>query len=456
MQNLLTNKSSNPIKVLQSTIALAMVFSFVFIFATSAKAAPFDQPPVPTFSPVSSNGDVTTATVPANLIKEWRGFYSRPATSLLTNTFDGNDKSINKATLREFLLAKIFKKSLRAPVKTYKFNPAAVYAWTNKIADSVNAQASEPAMKIEDGRVTEFTPPQTGKALDRYNSALKIIKALSQGNDTVDLVVNTTEPKTSLASLNKLGIKELIGRGESKFNGSPANRRWNIKVGVKRMAGVIVKPGEEFSFNKYLGPVEASTGFKPELVIKGDQGTIPEFGGGLCQVSSTTFRAAMHAGLPITARRNHSYAVQYYAPQGTDATIYPGSADLKFKNDTGNSILIWPYFKDENYLIFDFYGTYDGRKVELGTPYSYDKKSDGSMKATWTRTVIKNGVSKDDVFNSVYQPPAKFHKTEGFASGTTSPTTPVLAPPTGTTDPNSNTNSNTNTQTPPTNTTQQQ
>ena len=296
-------------------------------------------------------------------------------------------------------------------------------------------------MTIENGRATEFTPPQTGRSLDRYNSTLKIINALGQGQDKIELVVNSTEPKTSLGSLNNLGITELIGRGESKFNNSPVNRRWNINVGVKRMTGIIVKPGEEFSFNKYLGPVEANTGFKPELVIKGDQGTIPEFGGGLCQVSSTTFRAAMHAGLPITARNsNHSYAVSYYAPQGTDATIYPGSQDLKFINDTGNSILIWPYLKEDNYLIFDFYGTYDGRKVQLGTPYSYDRKSDGSLKATWTRTVTKNGVEKKDVFSSDYQPPAKFHKHEEFppaTTGTGTTITPVLAPPI------ENTNSNT-------------
>src|SRR6185369_10179137 len=115
----------------------------------------------------------------------------------------------------------------------------------------------------------------------------------------------------------------------SNFKGSPKNRRHNITVGVEKMKGVIVPQGAEFSFNEHLGPVDGEHGFLPELVIK-KNGTVPEFGGGLCQVSSTTFRAAMTAGLPITQRRNHAYAVQYYSPQGTDATIYPGSADLKF------------------------------------------------------------------------------------------------------------------------------
>ena len=418
--------------------------SFIIVIPKQVSAAPFDQAPVPTYSPVTSTDTVTTATVPANLVSQWRGVYNRPSYSLI-----GRTEQIPGAKLNAVFTAWLTDSQIKLPMRTYKFNPSAVYEWTNTIAASVNTKASEPAMKIVDGRVTEFTPPQTGKALDRYGSALKIIESLSNGETTINLTVHATQPKTSLSSLNKLGITELIGRGESKFNGSPANRRHNIKVGLKRMEGIIIKPGEEFSFNKYLGPVEASTGFKPELVIKAT-GTVPEFGGGLCQVSSTTFRAAMHAGLPITARRNHSYAVQYYAPQGTDATIYPGVQDLKFTNDTGNSILIWPYLKDNDYLIFDFYGTYDDRKVVLGTPYSYDKQSNGAMKATWKRTVTRKGQEpKHDVFNSVYQSPALFHKQEVFVPTPAKPgdlppgffvgnPPPSEAPPS-----NSNSNSNT-------------
>lgn len=418
--------------------AVLILLSIFILDVKNIEAAPFDQQPVPNYSPVVSTETSTTATVPQNLADEWRGSYIRPAFSLL-----GKTESNTGLTLKDYF-ASIQGVAKKQPTRTFKFNPASVYAWTGSIAKNVNAEASEPAIKIVNGRVTEFTPPQTGKALDRYDSSMKIIEALSKGINNIELSVHTTEPRESLGEMNDLGIKELIGRGESKFNGSPANRRHNIKVGVQKMKGIIIKPGEEFSFNEYLGPVEAYAGFKPELVIK-KTGTVPELGGGLCQVSSTTFRAAMHAGLEITQRRNHSYAVQYYAPQGTDATIYPGVVDLKFKNDTANSILVWPYFKDENYLVFDFYGTYDGRKVELGTPYSYDKKSDGSMKSTWKRTVTKVGEEPtSDTFNSVYQPPALFHKQETFVPATPAPgtnpatdpapttTTPVTTPPTNT------------------------
>lgn len=399
---------------------MVMLFVMVPAFGMQAYAFSSSQPPVPSYSPVSAISETTTVTIPDNLIAQWRGTYTMSTFSVLKKP---------EVPLRDRIQSVLVQKKNTQHKRAFKFNPKSVYEWTGQIAKSVNATTAEPSMKIEKGRVVEFTPPQTGRALDRYNSTLKIIEELHSGNSTIELVVQTTQPQTKLSSLNNLGIIELIGRGESKFSGSPYNRQHNIKVGMERMKGVIIKPGEEFSFNKYLGPVEKETGFLPELVIK-RSGTVPEFGGGLCQVSSTVWRAAMHSGLPITQRKNHSYAVQYYAPQGTDATIYPGVIDLKFVNDTGNSVLVWPHYKASDYIIFDFYGTSDGRTVKLSTPYQYDKKSDGSLKATWSRTVTKKGKEHKETFNSVYQPPALFKKQESFASppSTTPTPTPSATP----------------------------
>lgn len=170
--------------------------------------------------------------------------------------------------------------------------------------------------------------------------------------------------------LKALGIKELIATGRSAFAGSTSSRIHNINTGISKFQGQIIKPGEEFSFNTILGPVEAYTGFKPELVIK-PEGTIPEYGGGLCQVSSTMYRAALLAGLPIVERAPHSYAVSYYSQvygYGLDATIYPGVHDVRFINNTPGHILIQGY-TDGIKAFFKFYGTSDGRSVELEGPY---------------------------------------------------------------------------------------
>lgn len=273
-----------------------------------------------------------------------------------------------------------------------------------QLAEKVSQKPKDAKFKIEQNQVLEFDPGQNGQSLDLY--ALKNL--LEQPSSSSDLPVLTSSPTIKLSDTNKLGINELLAVGESNFTGSSSNRKTNIRVGSSKYEGVIVAAGQEFSFNENLGEVDAAHGFLPEMVIKKD-GVIPEFGGGLCQVSTTMFRTAMNAGFPITARRNHSFAVAYYAPQGTDATIYPGASDLKFVNDSPSNILIHTKIEGTK-LYFEFYGTKDERTVAFEGPVQYDRKSDGSMKATWTRHVTLNGVTTDYIAKSTYLPPALFKR----------------------------------------------
>jgi len=292
---------------------------------------------------------------------------------------------------------------------TYNFRVDEIYSYVATLAEKINQPAIEPKFTITDNKVSDFASAQNGQSLQTYQSAFNIAEALEKGQTQAELTVLQTTPQKQLADINPYGIKELVAEGVSNFKGSPQNRRHNIAVGVEKMKGTLVAPKATFSFDDNLGPVDGDHGFLPELVIKANS-TIPEFGGGLCQVSTTTFRAAMNAGLPIVERRNHAYPVQYYSPQGTDATIYPGAVDLKFVNDTPGYLLIWPYEKDSNTLVFDFYGIKDGREVTLDNPNIYDRQPDGSMKATWTRHITANGQTKTDVFKSAYESPALFHK----------------------------------------------
>ena len=125
------------------------------------------------------------------------------------------------------------------------------------------------------------------------------------------------------------------------------------------------------------------TGYLPELVIKGDR-TVPEFGGGLCQVSTTLFRAVMDSGLPVTARRNHSYRVSYYEKDGNgkvigpglDATIYEPDVDFKFKNDMSTPVLIIGYVIGDK-VTFELYGTKDGRTSKIDGPKKLTETAPG-------------------------------------------------------------------------------
>lgn len=237
-------------------------------------------------------------------------------------------------------------------------------AYLEEIAADINIETNDAKLKFVGERVVEFQPSQDGKELN-IEASYNILNAQVMLGDGADLalIIDLTAAKVATGDLNDLGIKELLGRGISNFAGSPKNRLHNIGTGVDSLNGVLIAPGEEFSLIGALGDIDGQNGYLQELVIKGDR-TIPEFGGGLCQIGSTTFRAALWSGLPITARRNHSYRVAYYEPAGMDATIYDPAPDMKFLNDTGHHILfIAKVVGDE--LHFEYYGTPDGRKVTI-------------------------------------------------------------------------------------------
>jgi len=288
-----------------------------------------------------------------------------------------------------------------------RISPEKVEGYLASIATSINRQPVSARFTIVDGRAEEFVPSEYGRRLDLEASKGLIMSAVINGVTEVSLPVEFFEPEITLDKVNKLGITTLIGRGESDFKGSPVSRVHNIKVGSAKYNGTIIKPGEEFSFNDILGEVDEKSGYQPELVIKGGR-LIYEYGGGICQVSTTLFRSVIMAGLSIAERRPHSFAVKYYDPQGFDATIYPGVVDLRFKNDTPNHILIQSRIEGTK-LIFDMYGPADSRKTVLEGPFQYDQKANGAMKAYFVRKVYDGELLvKEDRFDSNYRPPVSF------------------------------------------------
>ncbi len=274
----------------------------------------------------------------------------------------------------------------------------------------VNKDPENAKLKFDNNRVSAFSTGVNGLKLDKEKSLELFKNFLEQPvfDKKINLAFNEIAPEISLDSIDNMGITSLIGEGRSDFKGSPKNRIFNIKIAVERFNGILIKPGEEFSFVEILGEVDGEHGYLPELVIKKDK-TEPEFGGGICQVSTTAFRAAIYSGLEITARRNHAYPVAYYNPQGMDSTVYVPRPDLKFINNTPGYILIQPRIEGTE-LIFSFYGKDDGRKINIVGPKITERNPDGSMKTTFTQQVFdKDGkVILEDVFNSSYDSPSKY------------------------------------------------
>lgn len=253
-------------------------------------------------------------------------------------------------------------------------NNSKVSSYLQKIAVQINRPVQEPLFSVESSpdpnkpKITEFRPPlngqelETGQAIALLNTAL-----ISKSTTVVKLPVKIVEPKNRLT--NELGIKELVGRGVSHFSGSIENRKYNIGLAASRINGVLIAPGEEFSFVNTVGDISGSTGYKQAYVIKSGR-TVLDDGGGVCQVSTTVFRAALNSGLPITARTAHAYRVGYYEqgfPPGLDATVFSPSVDFKFRNDSPAHVLIQAYVTG-NTLTVDLYGTTDGRTVSMTKP----------------------------------------------------------------------------------------
>lgn len=296
----------------------------------------------------------------------------------------------------------------------------------DEIAKNFNKKPEDSKFTIKDGRVIEFQTSKDGIEIDINESYKEIEKNVEASNKEITLVVNTIKSAIANENINNLGIKEKLGTGKSDFSGSPNNRRHNIKTGANALNGMLIKSNEEFSTIKALGNIDASTGYLTELVIKENK-TIPEYGGGLCQIGTTMFRAALSSGLPITMRRNHSYRVQYYEPAGTDATIYDPLPDLRFMNDTADYVLIQSRIEG-NILYFDLWGTSDGRNASTTYPKIYnivkpqptkiiettdlkpgekkctEKAHNGADAYFDYHVLYPNGEKKDERFSSHYVP----------------------------------------------------
>lgn len=240
-----------------------------------------------------------------------------------------------------------------------------------EIAKELLIEPVEPRFTLKGARVEEFVKAKAGQKLDQEEAKKLLIEGLRDQKEMIDLPIQVLKPKVTgeIAQAERMGLREILGEGISFYRGSIASRRYNIGLVISRTNGLLVPPGEIVSFNATIGDVSKETGYKESYIIKDGQ-TILGDGGGVCQGSTTMFRAILAAGLPIIERRAHSYRVGYYEQNfemGKDATVYAPNTDLKFKNDTGHYILIQAITVPKiSKVIIKIWGTNDGRRVDIG------------------------------------------------------------------------------------------
>lgn len=318
-------------------------------------------------------------------------------------------QSGKKFTASSAVVSKWFKTRKDGDQTLLQLRPGAIYDFLNvSVSPQVNDVGQVSRFVRKNGKLEMVGAGRKGSIVDGIKTSLAIREALINGKNTVAVSLKTYRPAIfSEKDFTSLKFPQLLASGESSFAGSPRNRIHNIQIGTSRFDGLVIMPDEQFSFNSYLGEVDAENGYKPELVIK-ENVTTPEYGGGICQVSTTAFRAALQAGFKINQRRNHSYPVSYYGTPGYDATVYAPYTDLRFTNDTGKPAYLRTRIEGTR-VIFEVWGTNDGREVLVNGPFVTAKKSGGALTAAVAQIVKRSGKSiREENFVSNYQSPDKF------------------------------------------------
>ena len=309
------------------------------------------------------------------------------------------------------------------------------------IATRVDRESENASFTFNDTtrRLEIIKNANIGRTVDVDASIKAINEALLEGEHNIPLrIVETLPAVTDNSTAEQLGIIELVSSETTYFYGSSAERIQNIQISAAQFHGVLIAPGEIFSMGNTLGDISLDNGFAEALIIYGGR-TIKGVGGGVCQVSTTLFRAVFFGGYPVNERYSHAYRVSYYEQSasgainsnlaGLDATVYFPLVDFKFTNDTPYWILMETYVNvDARTLSWKMYSTSDGRSVTWQTTgpqnvvpapkpifeETEELKSGQIRQVDWaangadvtvTRTVFKNDVIYfSDDYTTHYQP----------------------------------------------------
>jgi vancomycin resistance protein YoaR len=313
-------------------------------------------------------------------------------------------------------------------------NPMALYAILEPLAPDLERRAENARFIFNDdtGQLDLLSEAVDGRSLNFPESIRAINERLLDGSHQIALVFDTEAPQvTSDATSEELGISEPVSVVSSYFYGSSPERVQNIRTASSAFHGLLLAPGETLSMSDVLGDISLDNGYAEALIIFGDR-TIKGVGGGVCQVSTTLFRAVFFGGYQIDERHPHAYRVSYYEQgpgspgPGLDATVFVPLVDFQFTNDSEHWLLLETYVYG-NQLLWKFYSTSDGRDVdwssnegnqveapdplyreneelEEGEIEQIDYEADG-LDVTVYRTVMRSGeVLHEDVIRTHYLP----------------------------------------------------
>ena len=246
---------------------------------------------------------------------------------------------------------------------TATLDESAVATFVGDVARDVDQPVRDARLERDDktGKLTPSVQSQEGRKVKTAEAVAALVAAATGSQKRVNLPVEIQRPQVAMEDIAGMGIGDLVIKGTSIYKPSSDERAFNVKLAAQRLHGVVIPPGQVFSFNQALGPVSAETGYRESYSIIGDY-TVRDTGGGVCQVATTLFRAVFFGGYEIHDRSAHAYRIRRYElegmPLGLDATVYDPSTDFKFKNDGPSYLLIQTDIDEaKGVLTFSFYGT---------------------------------------------------------------------------------------------------
>lgn len=237
----------------------------------------------------------------------------------------------------------------------------------NDKVDSIGETAKDAQIVLKDGK-PEVIPAVTGTGVDPDELAKSVREsALKSDGRKAEVKLTETTPDFTTEEAEDLGVKEVIGTFKTPYPDNPG-RTENLKAGTAHINGTLIKPGEQFSLLEALSPISQANGYTASGVVV-DGFATTAVGGGLSQVSTTTFNAAFESGLKDVTHQPHSRYFDRY-PQGREATLWDPSVDMVFENNTGYGVLIQAYVTDSN-VVVTMWGT-DVFDVSINTGDRYN------------------------------------------------------------------------------------
>lgn len=279
-------------------------------------------------------------------------------------------------------------------------NEGKLNSFLTDLSKNIDKEPIDAQILVNDDDTLKIIGDQPGQKLNLAKAQKEVKKAILGREKDFILPVEIWPPQVSAKSLHDRGINRLLASMSTSFSTSKANRAYNIYVAAKAIDGIMLKPGEVFSFNKIVGPRSQEAGYKMAGVIVNNQ-LVDGLGGGVCQVSSTLYNAVLLADLEIVQRSNHSKPVSYL-PLGQDATVAYDYLDFKFKNSTSHYILLKAETEGGKLKIRIFGGSSPEKQVRVYS--TVVGSADGKLKVDTWRTVEMKGsiVRKELVSHSNY------------------------------------------------------